>query len=68
MPLEPKAASVGPRTRLRTGRCVIVGEVAAVARLAELEGESVGSRAADHELLEMHGAMVQVAQSREVGQ
>jgi hypothetical protein len=40
-------------------RFVIVGDVAAISRLTKLEAQAIGRRAANHELSEMDGLVVQ---------
>ncbi len=47
---------------------IVVGDIPAVPRLAELEGQPIGRRAANHELLEVDRAMVQIAERDQVAQ
>ena len=66
---SPHACSLNvPSGSLVRHRRVVVGYVAPIAGLAKLEGQPVGRTAADHEPLEVDGAMVEIANGREVGQ
>jgi hypothetical protein len=67
---EPRQSSRASRS----GRCagagwgVVIGNIATIAWPAELESQPLGGHAADHELLEVDGAMVEIAEGGEVSQ
>ena len=66
--LAGRAPSGRGRARIVRDRSsgIIVGDVAAISRLAELEREMIGSGTADHELSEVDCAVVKRADEREV--
>ena len=76
-PVGRTAAPSGDLARLLQGAqrdlgwawwLVVICDIPAISRFAKFKGELVGGRAADHELLEVDRAVVQVAQRCQVAQ